>query len=298
MWKSHILKSAYRLMACLNATGVGKFRFLRGLKRIGKYVMIRLFSQNNVFLTEVYGFPMYIYPNTAETYAYLARHYEPYTTELFESTIRPGATVLDIGAQFGYFSLIAAKHAGREGRVYAFEPVPANFELLCRNIQMNGYTNTIQSVQKAVGDKHTVVRLFVYEHSDSHSIYRHPQARVKGTISVECVTIDEFLGGRPADVIKMDIEGNEPYALAGMKQTISKSDNLILLIEFAPAYVRRAGVEPNDYLEQLANIGFNIQIIDENLRCLKPVTQDFVPNDEPSWYVNLYCTRENTVLKS
>lgn len=133
--------------------------------------------------------------------------------------------------------------------------------------------------------------MFIYKHSDSHGMFRHPQANVKEVIPVECITIDGFLGGRTVDIIKMDIEGNEPYALAGMEKTISKSDNLILFAEFAPAYLRRAGVNPKDYLIQLADLSFDIQLIDERSRCLKPVTEEVFRIDEPSWHANLYCIK-------
>ena len=303
MWKTEILKLAYkadiqkwayRLNACLNITGMGNLGFVRRLKHRGRHLMTKLVTYDNLVLVKVDGLPMYIYPNTFETRVYLLRPFEPHTTELFRRAIKPGATVLDIGAQFGYFSLIAAKQAGWEGKVYAFEPVPANFQLLDRNIRMNGYTDIIHAVQKAIGNKQTGATLFMYEGSDSHGMYRHPQALVKGTISVECITIDDFLAGQPVDVIKMDIEGNEPYALEGMKQTISKSHSLILFAEFAPAFLRRAGVEPSEYLAQLASLGFDVQVIDEDLRCLKPVTNAFLQQDDPSWYANLYCTKRNT----
>lgn len=294
IYKGHALEVVYRLNAYLNTTGVENLRLIRALKHIRKHLVNRLLTHDSPILTKVHDLPMYIYPNTAETRAYLLRPFEPYTTELYKRAIRPGAVVLDIGAQFGYFSLIAATQAGQEGKIYAFEPVPANFELLNRNIQMNGYTDIIHAAQKAIGDKQTSVTVFVYKYSDSHSMYRHPQASVKETISVECITIDHFLAGQSVDVIKIDIEGNEPYALEGMKQTISKSDSLILFAEIAPAYLRRAGVEPNDYLAQLASLGFDVQVIDDNLHCLKPIKNDFIWEDDPSWYANLYCTRRTT----
>lgn len=290
------MKLAYRLNSYLNAIGVGDIKFLHGVKLKSKHLMIRLLAHDNLILIKVNGLPMYIYANTDDTFAYLVRPFEPYTTELFEQAIKPGSKVLDIGAQFGYFSLIAAKQSGQEGRVYAFEPAPANFRLLDRNIQMNGYTDIIHAVQKGVGNRQTTETLFLYESSDSHGMFRQPSASVKETISIECITIDEFLGGQPVDVIKIDIEGNEPYALEGMKQTISKNDNIIMFVEFAPAFLRRAGVKPEDYLAQIRGLGFDVQLIDEHSRCLKPVPRDSFDEVDPSWYANLYCTKNREGL--
>ena len=249
-------------------------------------------GRDRPLLALVHGIPMYIYPNTFETVAYLCQPFEPYTTELFERAIRPTATVLDIGAQFGYYALLAARRVGSAGCVYAFEPVPSNVDLLERNIQLNGYSETIHAVPKAVGNRHTQETLYVYRGSDSHSMYRHPRVAVKETIRVECVTIDEFLGGQRVDVIKMDIEGHEPSALAGMAHTIARSDPLSPIIEFAPAYLRRAGVEPHEYLTQLRGFGFDLQLIDEASHRLKPVPTDFTQPHDPTWYANLYCTKK------
>jgi FkbM family methyltransferase len=293
MWRTNLIKLTYRLNAFFNATRVGNFWFMRSLNQKGKQLVIRRVAPDNTCLVKVDGSLMYIHTNTADFPLYAFGPYEPYTAELFKRVIKPGATVLDIGAQYGYFSLIAAHHVGLDGKIYAFEPSPTNFQLLKQNIYMNKYTNIIHPLQKAVGDKRSTMTLFVYENSDAHSMYRHPQAAVKEEISVECITIDEFLGEKPVDVIKMDIDGHDPYGLQGMKKTIAKSGSIILFAEFAPAYLRRAGVESEDYLAQLKSLGFDTQVIDERSHCLKPVTKALLARaeDNPSWYVNLYCVK-------
>jgi len=286
--KSNILKLVYRINTILKVTGVENLKFVRDLKYKGKRFIMRVLAPNNLLLLKVNGLSMYIRTNTSAFSEYFLQPFEPYTTELFKKAIKPGARVIDIGAQFGYYSLLAAKQMGQAGEVYAFEPVPSNFELLTRNIKMNGYTNIIHRIQKAAGDKRREVSIFVYKDSDSHGMYPRPTAYVKEAISVECITIDEFFGGKPVDVIKMDIEGSEPYALEGMKQTITKNANLILFTEFAPAFLRLAGIKAEDYLKQLESLGFHVQLIDEHSRCLSPVIKE---KDEPFWYANLYCTK-------
>lgn len=290
MWKTKCLQWTYKLSTRLS---LGDITFLSGFRRFGKWLLFRMLASNEHMMIEVDRMPFYIRSTPASIKEFILQPYEPYTTELFKRAVRPGAVVVDIGAQFGYYSLIAAKFAGSEGRVFAFEPAPNNFQTLGRNIRLNNYSHIIYPIQKAIGDKHGTVTLFLYEHSDSHGMFRHPQAAVKEVVSVECITIDSFLKGQPVDVIKMDIEGNEPYALEGMKQTISKSNSLILFTELAPVFLRRAGVEPKDYLLQLEKLGFDVQLIDEHSRCLRAVTEDFFVEDDPSWYANLLCTKRN-----
>lgn len=284
--RAFLFRFADQLNACLNSTGLGDLRWVRGAKKRVARLMARSL-QGGPILTRVAGLRLYVSP--AEAWPYLL-HFEPYTTELFKQAVKPGARVLDIGAQFGYYSLLAGKAAGEKGAVYAFEPAPANFELLARNIQMNGYTDFIRPVPKAVGDKPGTATLFLYEGTDSHTMHPDPEASIKET-AVECITIDDFLGGRPVDVIKIDIEGHEPYALEGMKRTITKSDPLTLLIEFSPDLLRRAGVEPGDLLRQLAGLGFHVRLIDEGERDLKPVTDYPLREAASGWYANLYCTK-------
>jgi len=299
-WKINLVKLLHKLNAYLNAVGVGQFPFLRSLKHHGKWLMMKTLMPDGLCSIKVDGLTLYVYANTASFQDYVLKAYEPYTTELFKQVVKPGATVLDIGAQFGYYSLIAAKQIRQGGKVYAFEPVPNNFELLKRNIQINRCNQMIHAVQKAVGDKPTTVRIFVYRDSDSHGMYCHPKATVKETITVESIAMDEFLGGQPVDVIKMDIEGNEPFALEGMKQTIAKSPSIILFTELNPAFLRRAGVKSEDYLTQLEDLGFDIQLIDESAHCLRTfAAKDLRAKVEnnPSWYTNLYCRKGGSLGK-
>jgi FkbM family methyltransferase len=291
MRKTNIIKFVCKLDGYIDAIGLGNLKIVRGLKhRLNTFIM-RMLTNGSPLLITSHGFRLYIYPTTADGRAYLLGDYEPYTTELFRQLIEPGMTVLDIGAQFGYFSLLAAKHGA--GRVYAFEPVPANFELLRRTIQINDYMNVIHPVQRAVGAEPGLVTMFVYEGSDSHSMHRHPVASVREQISIECITLDEFLEGEAVDIIKIDIEGNEPYALSGLSQMISSRSRLALITELAPEFLRRAGVEPADYLAQLASFGFEVQLIDEKTRSLKPVSQSFLDGGDPGRYANLFCVKGN-----
>ena len=69
-------------------------------------------------------------------------------------------TVVDIGANYGSYTLIASKLVGNDGRVYAFEPEPGNYDILVKNIEMNGYTN-VTPIRKAVSNKQGKVRLYV-----------------------------------------------------------------------------------------------------------------------------------------
>jgi hypothetical protein len=148
-------------------------------------------------------------------------------------------------------------------------------------------------VQKAVGEETKTVSLLLAEGADMNSLYPHPLCPTVGRVTVECVSIDEFLAGKPVDVVKMDIEGHEPYALMGMKQTIAVSTAVTLFVELNPACLRRAGVEAESFLARLASLGFRAELIDERSRSLKPVTPSLLrlADSAPGWYANLLCVK-------
>ncbi len=154
--------------------------------------------------------------------------YEKEAREVFCSAIRPGCTVLDVGANIGIYTLLAAK---RGARVFAVEADPVNAIQLRRHIQINGYS-----------DRVTVLEIAATECDKTVPLYRHPWNMGESNICRKGEPSGTVLGRRldsfnlpPIDVCKMDIEGAELMALTGMRETLSRSPNLRLVIEYAEA---------------------------------------------------------------
>ena len=206
----------------------------------------------------------------------LLDRYEPDTTRLFQRLLRPDMTVVDIGAHRGFFSLISASRVGSGGRVYSFEPHPGNFEALQRNIQLNGYKN-ITAVRKAVADKTGVMKLFVNpKGSDRHSLYARENVEGLNNPEVETTTLDEFLqtlNWPCVDLVKMDIEGAEPAAFAGMRQALEKCRIRFVVAEFSPPLLKAGGFDPLGFLQEVSNIGFALYTI-EGEKEPKPLSRD------------------------
>jgi FkbM family methyltransferase len=206
-------------------------------------------------------------------------------------------TVVDVGAHVGYFSLLAARQVGPTGKVFSFEPDPINFELLERNINLNGYTN-ITAVNAAVADAVGSRTLFQTTlDSGRHSTYHHglPES---GSVEVDTWTLDAFIETKDwpvIDLVKVDVEGAEVDVLNGMAGLCERMPNIRLIIEFNPALLESAGVESFAFLERLASLGFNVTCINEQ--------QGVIPLEEPSIKdlvtgllrdgssVNLYCSK-------
>jgi len=195
--------------------------------------------------------------------------WEELTTETFKNYVKPSDTVLDLGANIGYYTLLAARLVGSSGHVFAFEPEPTNFNILCRNIKLNNYQN-VTAIQNAVSDKQGRMKFYINtKDTGAHSLYDLDMefgADKRNFIEVDVVNLDDFLIAytQRIDVVKMDIEGAELPALAGMKGIIARSPNLKFLMELCTSRTSRIGYNLDEVYDVLRNeYSFSIKIIED-----------------------------------
>ena len=237
-------------------------------------------------------------PSLSLATALLEGGYETATRRLIERLLPDGGTFLDVGAHVGFYSLLAARRAGPNGRVFAFEPEPDNFRLLRKNIAENGYDN-ITAIPAAVSDRSGRSEMFVSRQgNDRHSLFRNPGSPLEErTETVDTTTLDDFaaaLGWPAIDLVKMDIEGAEPLALAGMQRLLNRSPQLSLIVEFSPGMIEAGGVAPEGFLAILARCGLELFVIEDDAS-LVPLS----PGQFPAWtgkvrergVVNLLCQK-------
>jgi FkbM family methyltransferase len=230
--------------------------------------LFRVFWRNKN-IVEIQGSKMYVDvfdpdPSMRRTFRAYAinKVHEESTTALFRKIVKEGDVVVDLGANIGYFTLLAARLVGTKGKVYSFEPEPRNFQYLTRNIQLNGYDNVV-ALQKAVADKPGTVRLFICPYDTGHhTIQKYDGIHAyrpdfvdekKEFVEVEQVRLDDFLRGRTTkiNVIKMDVEGAEMLALSGMEKLIRENKNLTMLVEFFPLLIKEMGQSPEKFARSL-----------------------------------------------
>jgi FkbM family methyltransferase len=278
--KQHILFLAfitiYNTSMSKGSAFIRKHKWLSGIRNSKMLVIIqtiyellfRLFWRNKN-IVEIQGSKMYVNvfdpdPSMRRTFRAYAinKVHEESTTALFRKIVKEGDVVVDLGANIGYFTLLAAKLVGKKGKVYAFEPEPRNYEFLTRNIQLNGYDNVV-ALQKAVADKPGMVKLFICPYDTGHHTIQkydgihayRPEFvnKKKEFVEVEQVGLDDFLRGKTTriNVIKMDVEGAEMLALAGMEELIRENKNLIMLIEFFPLLIKEMGQSPEEFARRL-----------------------------------------------
>ncbi|HVF79613.1 MAG TPA: FkbM family methyltransferase [Solirubrobacteraceae bacterium] len=150
---------------------------------------------------------------------------EPPVQEALRRLLAPGAVFYDVGANVGFFTILGARLVGPEGRVVAFEPVPACARAVARNIALNDFAHA-EIREEAVGATSGSAQLLVVgEASWSHLASTGRHADVRAQLDVRIVSIDELVTSGaipPPDVLKIDTEGAELQAIEGMRTTIER----------------------------------------------------------------------------
>ena len=186
--------------------------------------------------------------------------WEPEVVEVIQEYVKPGMTVLDIGAQSGYFSLLLSKIVGPSGKVIAFEPLPANFRVLEENVRLNGRTN-ISVRQEAVGE-HSGEMSFEFP-SNEPTLIAGPllDGDSQGIFDVKGISLDDMFAANhvQVDFIKMDVEGAEVDVLRGAVKLLefSHPDMLIELHNME----KQTGVHPAVVIVE--SMGYEIRWLSE-----------------------------------
>jgi FkbM family methyltransferase len=181
--------------------------------------------------------------------------FEPEKTAALQRLLEPGMTFVDVGANKGDFSLIAARTMNDEGRVLAFEPSPDNCVWIRKSIELNGYRSIVLH-ELALSDVEGHVPLYLGERSGWHSLVRGEHAGE--SIEVEARTLDSVLAGTGdahVDVLKIDVEGAELQVLGGAERTLAEQPPRAVLVDLHPA----RGVDPAEVAAILAGHGFSFR---------------------------------------
>lgn len=279
-----LFSTARRGIRIVTGRGLGNFKPAR--------TAYALFLKYLCPAIEINGYKMYVNPHDMVVSKNLVFNnaWEPFETEIFKREVKPGNVVLDVGANIGYYTLLAARLVGPTGRVYAFEPEPANFALLQKNVRANGCANVILE-QKAVSNQNGKLKLYLSEQNKGdHQIF--DSGEIRPAVEVDTVRLDDYFRDCTGaiDVVKMDIQGAEGLALEGMDKLLRKFAGLKLFAEFCPERLKKCGTDPRDYLNRLGALGFRFDRIDDHVNQIIPAnTENLLQMTSPE--TNLLCKK-------
>lgn len=191
----------------------------------------------------------------------LNNNWEPEETSFFSSRLRAGDTVLDIGANIGWFSLVAAKIIGTNGIVHAFEPRPITTKMLARTIAQNGLRQIIQVWEYALSDSSGELFLNWAANTDNpgHSFVTRTDSQVGVVgeqVHVRTVRLDDLLPDVAPDIIKIDVEGAEPMVFSGATNALRRKRPVILSELFPEQLMRVSRKTTAQYIDQMEEFGY------------------------------------------
>jgi FkbM family methyltransferase len=205
---------------------------------------------------------------------YVMGEYEPATTQIIKALLQSGDTFIDVGANIGYFTLLATSRVGSTGKVFAFEPVPETRGMLLRNLRLNRVANVVVR-EEAVADQAGEVTLFIgpANHRGTSSMRSLPDS--SGVLEVPKGRLDDLLpAGERVRLIKIDIEGAEYLALEGMSRCL-RQDRPDLVIEVTDSFLRAMGHSAAMLCKLLFGLGYRMYAIDHD--GLTPITDFRAP---------------------
>jgi FkbM family methyltransferase len=175
--------------------------------------------------------------------------------------LRPGMTVLDVGAHHGLYTLLASKRVGRSGKVIAFEPSPRERERLSRHVRFNRCSN-VKIEAFALGSSQSQADLYLTDGMNDwcNSLRRQAAGDVARTVRVDVLALDDYLvraGLGNVDFMKVDVEGAELGLLSGARKLLNAAPRPVILCEVQDQRTAPWGYAAREILEYLESCGYS-----------------------------------------
>lgn len=232
------------------------------LKKEREYLSFEKSEQKKI-IKKLSGIKMYLYKDSSLSVLIYNNRFENDEIQFIKKFLKKGHRLIDIGANIGLFSLIAAKIVTDEGRVISFEPTPITFDRLVENIRLNNFLN-IQPIPLALSDKNSELSLFCHiDGKDAWNTFATPQNGNYTTINVKTVCLDDYCKENyelfsDINLMKIDAEGWEIPIIKGGKDFLGSEKAPALLIEFSDLQAERANYKCSDLYDLLISYGYRL----------------------------------------
>ncbi len=220
------------------------------------------------------------------------RNFEANERDFVYRFLKEGDAFVDVGANVGLFSLIAARAVGPDGHVIAFEPSPKICQRLMENVLLNDFTN-VQIIQSALSSKTGESVMSIAQ--DGKDVFNSLAKPIAGeqyaSEAVSTVKWDDFVSDCPytrnVTLMKIDVEGWEHHVLLGGSEWLSRDNAPVLQVEFTDAAARAAGVSCQENYRLLERLGFKLFTYDSTN---KQLIHDPIRDEYP--YLNLFAIKD------
>ena len=222
----------------------------------------------------------YCFPLYNISYSRFKKKNDRTEIDLLKKIIQPGDTVLDIGANIGFYAKILSAFTGDEGQVFCFEPDSQNFKYLVKNTK--GIRN-ITLFNNAVSDKSDLLK--VYKSKLLNVDHRTSPVPTSASVAeISSVSIDELIEKKiveKVDVIKIDIQGYELTAFNGMKRLLAANNHIKIIAEYWPHGFKRAGTSAIAFYDFFDAMGYSFYLIDGD--ALTKISKEYIVtnNEKP-----------------
>ena len=190
--------------------------------------------------------------------------WEPEETALFKKLLKPGDVFVDVGANIGYYTLLAVRMGASQ--VYSFEPQASTYELLSKNVIINWMTSVVRCEKLAAFSHSTDLDFFARKnYPGNSSIGVSPADQLAKwfdtaeKVTLRAVSLDDYFADKPGriNVIKVDVEGAEPAAFEGMRRLLTQNRDIKVLCEWSPDQMATAKQDPERLVGLWGELGFH-----------------------------------------
>ena len=205
--------------------------------------------------------------------------------------IKPGDTVIDVGANIGFYTLLFSRLVGNNGKVIAIEADQENYKLLKKNIDENKFKNIV-ALHNGVSDNTDVISLIRGNTIGEHKL-SNQKSHDTNYSQVKCLKLDDICKDiNKIKLLKSDTEGHEIHVLNGCKTLLEKNKINNIMIEFNISHLNYYKSKPKELFDILSNYGFNIFDM-ENETFDEKITLDYLMNKHKSGGTDLFCSKTN-----
>lgn len=194
---------------------------------------------------------------------FINKVHEQYSTNKFLQNIKESYIHLEIGANIGYYALMAAKNAGRTGKIISLEPNQDNIKLLKANVILNNFEDNFEYYNCAASSSDGEKDFYITNKSNTCSFVERNDKYIftKDICKVQTVTLDNLLNNQHIDYFRMDVEGYEFEILKGMKNILSRVNPPEgCFIEVHSEILKDLGFSAKEFIHYLENYNYDIEL--------------------------------------